>query len=114
MTLCLQFDTPEKTMISLLNLSDVHRFLSSDQNAVRRVHPVGSGNPVQQRQGAGPAESAGQIHEKLRYQTHSQSSKSYLELSHVCLFLATVKSKYRNCHQKSRTLIKVAPALKCP
>ena len=47
------------------------RFLPSDPDAAGRVHPPGSGDPVQQRQGAGPAEPAGQVHEERRYQPSS-------------------------------------------
>lgn len=47
--------------------SGVCRFLPPDPDAAGRVHPAGSGDSVQQREGAGPAEPAGQIHEKRRY-----------------------------------------------
>lgn len=43
------------------------RFLPPDQNAAGRIHLAGAGDSVQQWQGAGPAELAGQIHEKCRY-----------------------------------------------
>ena len=47
---------------------DIGRLVPPDQDAAGRIHPAGSGDSVQQRQGAGPAEPAGQIHEKCRYQ----------------------------------------------
>lgn len=49
------------------------RFLPPDQDAVGRVHPAGSGDSVQQREGAGPAGPAGQIHEKRRYADQQQT-----------------------------------------
>ena len=56
--------------------SGVCRFLPPDQDAVGRVHPVGSGGSVQQREGAGAAEPAGQIHEKCRYAGQQQTCSS--------------------------------------
>lgn len=56
------------TLLSFMHF-DIDRLFPPDQDAVGRIHPVGSGDAVQQRQGAGPAEPAGQIHEERRYQT---------------------------------------------
>lgn len=54
----------------------INRLVPPDQDAVGRIHPAGSGDSVQQRQGAGPAEPAGQIHEKCRYQASKATQRS--------------------------------------
>lgn len=66
-------------LIFLICTFDNDRFLPSDQDAVRRIHPVGFGNSVQQRQGAGPAEPAGQIYEKCRYLNQNRHSHGEVE-----------------------------------
>ena len=59
------------------------RFLPSDPDAAGRVHPPGSGDPVQQRQGAGPAEPAGQVHEERRYQPSRPTHTHMRTAAHV-------------------------------
>ena len=54
-------------MMSLTGRRVSPRLLPPHPDAAGRVHPAGHRDPVQQRQGAGPAESPGQVHEERRY-----------------------------------------------
>ena len=68
--------------LACLYLNPVPRVVPSDQNAAGWIHSVGIGDTVQQRQGAGPTQSTGQIYEKRRYSIYKHWAMS--AHLHIC------------------------------